>query len=174
MTKLSRITQQAVMMGVVIGFSAGIVEAQPGPRGGPGGGGGGGPGMMMGPGMMGGNNFNFMCNPRSAGMAEWRTQRIESELKPTEAQKKLLDDLKAASTKSAELLNATCTGDVPSKSVERLALVEKRTEAALQAIRLVRPAFEKFYGSLDEPQKAKLDAIGPRRWGWRNWRWRDR
>ena len=32
--------------------------------------------MMMGPGMMGAGGFNFMCNPRAAGFAEWRIARI--------------------------------------------------------------------------------------------------
>jgi len=28
-----------------------------------------------------------------------------------------------------------------------------------------------FYGLLDDDQKARLDAVGPRQWGWRGWRW---
>jgi hypothetical protein len=24
---------------------------------------------------------------------------------------------------------------------------------------------------LDDDQKARLDAVGPRQWGWRGWRW---
>jgi len=45
-------------------------------------------------------------------------------------------------------------------------------EAMLQAVKTVRPAFDAFYASLDNDQKARLDSIGPRRWGWQ--RWRDR
>jgi hypothetical protein len=30
-----------------------------------------------------------------------------------------------------------------------------------------RPAFETFYAALDDQQKARLDDIGPPRWGWR-------
>jgi hypothetical protein len=51
-------------------------------------------------------------------------------------------------------------------------MMEKRIDGMQQAIRTVRPAFEAFYAALDEPQKAKLDAAGPRQWGWGNWRWR--
>jgi len=40
-------------------------------------------------------------------------------------------------------------------------------EAMLQAIKTVRPAFEVLYVSLSDEQKARLDAAGPRRWGWR-------
>ena len=146
------------------------VSAQPGP-GGPGGPGWG-PGMMMGPGMMGGRGFGFMCNPRAAGMAEWRLQRIEATVKPTEAQRAKLEELRAASTKAADLITATCAIAVPEKSIDRLTAMEKRLEAMLQAARTIRPAFEAFYAALDDKQKASLDAIGPRRWGWSNWRWR--
>lgn len=45
-------------------------------------------------------------------------------------------------------------------------------EAMLQVVKTVRPAFDAFYGSLDNDQNARLDSAGPRRWGWE--RWRDR
>jgi hypothetical protein len=128
--------------------------------------------MMMGPPMMGGGNMGFMCNPRTAGMAEWRIARIEEAIKPTDAQKKAIEDLRSASAKAADILNSACTSAVPAQSNERLALMEKRAEAGVQAIKLVRPAFDALYALLDTDQKSKLDAVGPRRWGWRNWRWR--
>ena len=46
--------------------------AQPGSRGW-------GPGMMMGPGMMGGMMGGGMCNPSAAGLAEWRVEAIEQD-----------------------------------------------------------------------------------------------
>jgi hypothetical protein len=50
-------------------------------------------GMMMGPGMMGRGSFGaMMCHPRAAGLAEWRMDRIESAIKPTEAQRTALND----------------------------------------------------------------------------------
>jgi hypothetical protein len=45
--------------------------------------------------------------------------------------------------------------------------IEKRLEAALETLKTVRPAFEAFYGSLNEKQKASLDVLGPHRRGWR-------
>lgn len=130
-----------------------------------------GPGMMMGPGMMGRGGFGHMCNPRAAGLAEWRFDRIERAVRPTDAQRKALDDLKAASAKAAETIVDACPRDIPRASTERLALMEKRMEAMLQAIKTVRPAFDAFYGSLSDKQKTRLDATGPRRWGWHRWRW---
>lgn len=127
--------------------------------------------MMMGPGMMGSSEFGFMCNPRHAGMAEWRFNQIESAVKLNEAQTKALNDLRTASSKAADGITAACSTDVPAKASERMAAMEKRLGAMHDAIKTVRPAFDTFYTSLDEPQKAQVDAAGPRRWGWMRWHW---
>jgi hypothetical protein len=50
-----------------------------------------GPGMMMGPGMMGGRGFSFMCNPRAAGFAEWRIDRIEADGRATDRAQRTAD-----------------------------------------------------------------------------------
>lgn len=131
-----------------------------------------GPGIMMGPGMMGMGGFGFSCNPRSAGMAEWRADRLEAVLKPNDAQKAKLADLKSASGKAAEAIAAACVTEAPKTPTERFTLMEKRLDAMQQAIKIVRPAFEAFYSSLDDKQKATLESAGPRRWGWDRWRWR--
>lgn len=170
-TKMARGPAMALLLAIPLTTNA-LAQGQ-GPGSGPGSGGGWGmgPGAMMGPGMMGRGGLGFMCNPRTAGMAEWRIQRIETAVKPNEAQRAALNDLKAASTKAAETIAATCKTEVPATSKERLALMEKRMESLLQAVKTVRPAFDAFYDKLDADQKAKVDAAGPRRWGWDNWHW---
>ena len=130
------------------------------------------PGIMMGPGMMNSAGFGFMCNPRSGGMAEWRMSRIEAAVKPSDAQRAKLEELRAASAKAGDQLKVVCDTPVPAKSGERLAVAEKRLEVMQAALKTIRPAFDAFYASLDDKQKAALDAAGPRQWGWRNWRWR--
>lgn len=149
-------------------------SAQPGPGRGPGiTDQGYGPGMMIGPGMMRGRAFGRMCSPGAAGFSGWRTAAIEQAIKPDEAQQKKLDEFKAASAKAAETLRSACPTDVPVTPTARMDMMEKRMEAMLQAIRTVRPAFEDFYNSLTDEQKAKLNAnaSGARRfWHWRN-RW---
>ena len=154
-----------LVLGVVSAWlAAGSASAQPG---GPGGWG---PGMMMGPGMMGRSGFGaMMCGPRAAGMAEWRMERIESATRPTDAQRTALNELRTASTKAADLIASACPHEFPATSSARLELMEKRLQAMLQAVQTVRPAFEALYASLSNEQKARLDAAGPRRWGWRRW-----
>ena len=153
--------------------------AQPGPGYGPGmrNGSGWGPGMMMGPGMMGWGGggggmagFGGMCNPRAAGLAEWRMERIERAVKPNESQRAALDALKTASTKAAEMISAACPQDIPASAPARLEAMEKRMDSMLQAIKTVRPAFDAFFATLTDEQKAKLNGAGPRGWGWHGWR----
>jgi LTXXQ motif family protein len=145
---------------------ASSAAAQPGP-------GGQGPGMMMGPGMMGSRTMGpAMCNPRAAGLAEWRAETIERAVRPTDAQRAAFNELKAASAKAAEVIAAACPRDFPETSTARLEVMEKRLDAMLQAVKTVRPAFDAFYATLTDEQKAELNKAGPRHWGWRWWRWR--
>jgi hypothetical protein len=132
-----------------------------------------GPGpMMMGPGMM---EWPMMgraiCDPRAAGLAEWRMERVEQRVRPTDAQRPALDELKAASKKAAETIAGACPKELPHAAPARLEVMEKRLEAMLQAVKIVRPAFEKFYSSLSKDQQERFEAVGPRQWGWRRWHW---
>jgi hypothetical protein len=127
-------------------------------------------GTMMGPGMMNTRGFGMLCSPQAAGFAEWQLKRVERSVKPNDAQANKLAELRNASTKASETIRSACPKDFPSTSSARLATMEKRVEAMLQAVKTVRPAFDDFYNSLTADQKAKLDGSGPRRWGWRFWR----
>jgi hypothetical protein len=129
--------------------------------------------MMMGPGMMGpGAMWNRgMCSPRGAGLAEWRLARIEERVRPTDEQRTKLNDLRDASAKAAKIVTAACPSEIPQSPVSRLELMEKRLDAMLTAVRLVRPAFSAFYDSLTDEQRARLNNVGPRSWGWHRWRW---
>jgi LTXXQ motif family protein len=131
-----------------------------------------GPGMMMGPGMM---NWRVMgrtmCDPSAAGLAEWRFDRVETVIHPTDEQRLLLTGLKAASTKAVESISAACPRDLPQSPAARLEVMEKRLEVMLDAVKTVRPAFEAFYASLTDEQKSRFNSIGPRSWGWRRWLW---
>jgi LTXXQ motif family protein len=63
-------------------------------------------------------------------------------VRPTDAQRVALNDLRAVSTKAAEAIASACPRDVPHASTERLSFMEKPMEAMLTAIKTVRPAFE--------------------------------
>lgn len=126
------------------------------------------PGVMTGPGTLGTGGMRRLCDPRSVGLTQWRVTWIERVLKPTEAQRKSLDDLKTASAKAVALFSTACPRRVPrlQTATDQLDMMEKRLDTAIQAVRLVRPAFEAFYNSLDRTQKARVDELGPKRSGW--------
>lgn len=177
---MNKLALTAAVLACTVTLVASPAHAQPmmGPGGGPGGPGyGWGPGMMMGPGMMGWGGgrggMGMLCDPRAAGMAEWRMERIEKVVQPTEAQRAALNDLRTASTKAAEQISAACPREFPASASSRMELMEKRLETMLAAMKTVRPAFDAFYATLSAEQKTKLDQTGPRRWGWHHWGWRN-
>ena len=131
-----------------------------------------GPGMRMGPGMMGWSGMGAMCDPGAAGLAEWRMERIERLINPTEAQRAALNELRAASSKAAATIAAACPREFPTGASARLELMEKRLDAMLAAIKTVRPAFDAFYATLNDEQKALVNSGGPHGWGWHSWHWR--
>jgi LTXXQ motif family protein len=129
-------------------------------------------GYMMGPGMMDRGHLARMCSPRAAGFAEWRIDRLERRIKPTESQRGKFDEFKAASNKAAEIVRAACPTDVPTTMVGRMDAMAKRLDAMSQAIKTVRPALEAFYATLSDEQKAQFNSDRGRHG--RFWRWRDR
>jgi Spy/CpxP family protein refolding chaperone len=129
-------------------------------------------GTMMGPGMMDRQQFGRMCSPRAAGFSEWRIGRMERVVKLTDAQRAKFDELKAASGKAAEAMRTACASQAPATMAGRMEATEKRLEAMLQAVKSVRPAFETFYATLSDEQKAQLNSNRGQRG--RFWRWRDR
>lgn len=128
-----------------------------------------GPGMMMGPGMMGRGAFGRMCGPAAAGFADWQITQIEQAIKLTDAQRAKFDELKAASNSAADIMRTACPTEFPKTVPDRMAVMEKRSDAMLQAVKLVRPAMEAFYATLTDEQKALLDSGTARG---RFWRWR--
>lgn len=151
----------------LIGMAASLAQPNEGwgPRGGWG------SGMMMGPGMMMGSGMMSwrgpgLCQGRTSQMAMWRMERLEQIVRPTAAQKPAMDELRNALNAAAERTAAGCPSEFPKTMSARLELMENRMESMVASIKSVRPAFDKFYASLDEEQKARLDNAGPRRWGW--------
>ena len=73
----------------------------------------------------------------------------------------LLDKLKDASAQAADMVKASCPTEPPASPPARLAAMASRLDAMLQAVQLVRPALDDFYGSLTDEQKAQFNGIPP-------------
>jgi hypothetical protein len=76
--------------------------------------------------------------------------------------------LKAASDKASEALRLACPTEVPTTAVGRMEFMERRMEAMLQSVKTVRPAFDAFYATLSDEQKARLDSPSDRGRFWRH------
>ena len=152
----------------IVALAAGAVAASA-HRGGMGGFGG-----RHGHGLMG-----AICQGNGAETADHILVSIEYKVKPTDAQKPAFEELKSAAHAAAAKAAAACP-PVPSKSaeglppdqppkkspVERLAMMEARLTAELDAVRTVRPAAEKFFASLTDDQRKALAAHEHGRNGW--------
>ena len=71
-----------------------------------------------------------------------------------------LKQLQDATSKAVSLLQAACPEDTPLTPPGRLAAMEKRLQAMVDAASAVKPALDSFYASLSNEQKARFDRIG--------------
>jgi hypothetical protein len=86
-------------------------------------------------------------------------ERLEERVKPTDGQKTSFEEFKAAAKTAANKVKTACPIESPRNVSERLGIAEKRLEAALDAVRTVRPAADKLYASLSDEQKAIVNGM---------------
>jgi hypothetical protein len=101
-----------------------------------------------------------LCGGEAASLVHFPFDRIEQRVQPTEAQRASFEELKTAAAKAAEKLKAACPSEPASGPFGRLDTAEQRLDAMLDAVSAVRGPLMKFYGSLGDQQKARLDAMG--------------
>jgi hypothetical protein len=116
-----------------------------------------GPGMMLGPASVGRATTLQMCHPAVAGFGEWRIERVEQVVKPTQGQRAKFEELKAASEKALELMREACPVAVPFTVAEKMEAMEQRLMAMLRAVQTMRAALEAFYATLSHEQRAHFD-----------------
>jgi hypothetical protein len=113
-------------------------------------------GMMMERHAMRPFGMAHFCGPRGGRMAEVMISRLERVTQPTPQQRPAFDKLKDAVARAGETVRTACPAERPITPPGRLAAAEKRLTAMLEAVRLVRPAMNEYYGSLSDEQKARL------------------
>ncbi|MEN3348776.1 MAG: hypothetical protein V7632_2411 [Bradyrhizobium sp.] len=100
-----------------------------------------------------------MCGNDSRSVAGLPIDQIADAVQPTEAQTAALDELGNASITAAQTIRAACPAQVVLTAPNRLGAMQQRIEAMIAAVAIVRPPLEKFYGLLDDEQKARLNAL---------------
>ena len=113
---------------------------------------------------MSGTGFQFGKFCGDGSRVDRMLERLEERVKPTDAQKAAFADLKTAVKSAAEKVKSTCPIEAPRNVTERLGMAEKRLEAALDAVRTVRPAADRLYAALSDEQKAEVNGVR-RGWG---------
>ncbi len=102
-----------------------------------------------------------VCEAPDKGVTAWPIAEITRAVQPTPEQRALLDELKAASAKAADVFKQSCVDSYALTPPGRLRAMTDRVRATLEAVRIVRPALERFYDSLSDEQKARFNALGP-------------
>jgi hypothetical protein len=100
------------------------------------------------------------CSGQAPKPTNLPIERIEQVVHPTDAQRVSLQALNDASTKAADHLKANCSADETLTPPGRIAAMENRLNAMLEAIKIVQPALESFYGGLTDEQKARFNQLG--------------
>jgi hypothetical protein len=102
-----------------------------------------------------------LCGDPDKGVTAWPIAEITRAVQPTPEQRALLDELKAAAAKAADVFKESCADSYAMTPPGRLRAMTNRVSATLEAVRIVRPALEQFYNSLNDEQKARFNALGP-------------
>ena len=102
-----------------------------------------------------------LCGDPNKGVTAWPIAEITRAVRPTPEQRALLDELKTAAAKAADVFKESCADSYAMTPPGRLRAMTNRVGATLNAVKIVRPALEQFYNSLNDEQKARFNALGP-------------
>jgi ABC-type transporter MlaC component len=106
-----------------------------------------------------------LCTQPGTGITAWPFADIERKVGLNAEQKQLLADVRKAADDAAATFKASCPAEnaFPLTPPGRLQAMTARLQATLDAVKIVRPALEKFYASLSDEQKERFNALGPKR-----------
>jgi hypothetical protein len=113
----------------------------------------------------GGGTAAQVCSDQAQGLTDFPIEQITRQVSPTQQQQGLLDTLKNATAKAVNIMQGACPNDLPSTPTGRLAAMQVRVQAMLQAVQAVRPALDKFYDSLSDEQKERFNALDQNAFG---------
>jgi hypothetical protein len=102
-----------------------------------------------------------LCEDPEKGVTAWPFASIVQAVQPTSEQSALLDEMRSAAAKAADVFKGSCSDSYAMTPPGRLRAMTNRISATLEAVRIVRPALEKFYNWLSDEQQARFNALGP-------------
>jgi hypothetical protein len=106
------------------------------------------------------SGMTMTCSRLAPGMTGAPIDQIIAQaVNPTGNQIQALMDLGTAAARASEVVEASCPMQAPSTPLGRLDAVERRLDAMIQAMQIVRTPLERFYDLLSDAQKARLSAM---------------
>ena len=100
------------------------------------------------------------CAAEAAEVTGWPIDQIHDAVQPDAQQSAQLDDLGNAIVKASDVIKSHCPTTVSFTPIGRLAEMQQRFEALIEAVNIVEPPLTKFYDALSDEQKARFDAMG--------------
>jgi hypothetical protein len=104
------------------------------------------------------SQLSQMCGDDSKEVAGWPIDRIEQSVSPTPEQSAALDEFANATIRAAQTIKDACPTNVVLTAAGRLDAMGKRIEGMARAVDTVGPPLDRFYSTLTDEQKARLNA----------------
>ena len=101
------------------------------------------------------------CNARTAGISSLPIDRIEQTVRPNEAQRVALKDLRDAMSASVNLLTSECPTYRALTPIGRIEAMEQRLDAMSRSVQTLQPPLDRFYGTLTDEQKERFNRLAP-------------
>lgn len=99
------------------------------------------------------------CGDAEQDVAGLAIDRIQRAIGPTDAQRAALDRLADASRSAAHIIQASCPTQPAPTAPARLAVMQQRLAAILNAVISLEAPMQELYDLLNDDQRAKLDAL---------------
>jgi LTXXQ motif family protein len=106
------------------------------------------------------DQLSQMCGEDSRDIAGLPIDQFQQTIQPNDSQRAALDELANASVKAAQDIRTACPTQIALTAPNRLAAMQARIEAMIAAVGNVQPPLDRFYGLLNDEQKARLNALG--------------
>lgn len=100
-----------------------------------------------------------LCGGDGSDVAGVPVDKIQQSLQLNDDQRAALNDLAGASARAADGIRASCPTSAPLTAPARLTVMQDRIQAMIAAVQTVQPPLEKFYATLNDDQKAKLNGL---------------
>jgi len=104
------------------------------------------------------SQLSQMCGDDSREVAGWPIDRIAQSVSPTTEQGASLDKFANATIEAAQAIKAACPTNIVFTPTGRLDAMQKRIEGMAHGVDMVGPPLDRFYNTLTDEQKARLNA----------------